>query len=149
MNTGAGLERAALAMLRTLGGGSAWLLIPQPEAATGRSGLGLSAPPVSEIAMEPVLLQTDGLNATANGRKLYAVMAPCTVLKALDAAQAIPPQQANSGLAGDPVAGGENAVRQTLEHSRLRVGECEYRIVSVTAKWIGGTKLLYQLEVGE
>jgi len=135
MNTGAGLERAALAMLRTLGGGSAWLLIPQPEAATGRSGLGLSAPPVSEIAMEPVLLQTDGLNATANGRKLYAVMAPCTVLKALDAAQA--------------VTDGENAVRQTLEHSRLRVGECEYRIVSVTAKWIGGTKLLYQLEIEE
>ncbi len=135
MNTGAGLERAALAMLRTLGGGSAWLLIPQPEAATGRSGLGLSAPPVSEIAMEPVLLQTDGLNATANGRKLYAVMAPCTVQKALDAAQA--------------TTGGENDVRQILEHSRLRVGECEYRIVSVTAKWIGGTKLLYQLEVGE
>ena len=53
----AGLERAALAMLRTLGAGKASLLIPQPIAANEQTGLGLIVPLVNEVEMEPVLLQ--------------------------------------------------------------------------------------------
>ena len=38
----AGLERAALAMLRTLGAGRAALLLPQPVTANAQTGLGLT-----------------------------------------------------------------------------------------------------------
>jgi len=132
---GAGVERAALAMLRTLGGSRVSLLVPQPAAAGGQSGLGLSAPMASEVGLEPVLLRTVGLNAKGDGRRLVASVAPSTVQKALEDVQA--------------VCSGEGAVRQTLERSRLRTGETEYRILSVTAKWMGGTKLLYELEIEE
>ena len=135
MNAGAGVERAALAMLRTLGGCRASLLIPQPAAVSGQSGLGLSAPLASAVGLEPVLLRTTGLNANGGGRRLVAAVAPCTVQKALEEVQVL--------------SGGESALRRTLESSRLRAGEIEYRIVSVTAKWMGGTKLLYELEIEE
>ncbi len=126
---GAGVEQAALAMLRTLGGSRASLLVPQPAPTGSQSGLGLSAPPASEVGLEPVLVRTVG------GRRLIAAVAPFTVQKALEQVQAN--------------CSGENAVTQTLERSRLRAGESEYRIVSVTAKWMGGTKLLYELEIEE
>jgi len=132
VNAGAGVERAALAMLRTLGGSRVSLLVPQPAVANGQSGLGLSAPAASEVGLDPVLLRT---NAAGDSRKLVAAVAPSTVLKALDEVQAI--------------SAGENALRRTLESSRMRVGESEYRIVAVTAKWMGGTKLLYELEIEE
>ena len=131
---GAGVERAALAMLRTLGGCRVSLLVPQPSAASGQSGLGLRAPSASEVGLEPVLLRTAGLNANGD-RKLIASVAPSTVLKALDEVQSVSAE--------------ENDVRRTLESSRLRADEIEYRIVSVTAKWMGGTKLLYELEIEE
>ena len=80
----AGLERAALAMLRTLGAGKASLLVPQPVTASEQTGLGLSVPLVNEVEMEPVLLQ-----AKPNGKTLLARMTRCTVLKALGGAGAI------------------------------------------------------------
>ena len=132
MNAGAGVERAALAMLHTLGGSRVSLLVPQPAVASGQSGLGLSAPAASEVGLEPVLLRT---SAKGDGQKLIASVAPSAVLKALDEVQA--------------VASDESAVKRTLESSRLRAGEIEYRIVSVSAKWLGGTKLLYELEIEE
>ncbi len=123
-----GLERAALAMLRTLGAGSACLLVPQPITATEQTGLGLIVPLVNEVEMEPVLLQ-----ATANGKTLLARMTQGTVQKALSGAGAIDT--------------GEIAAKQALETAMLRAGGTEYRIVAVTVKWFGGAELLYELEI--
>ena len=52
----AGLERAALAMLRTLGAGKASLLVPQPVTASEQTGLGLTVPlvQVDRVELEPV-----------------------------------------------------------------------------------------------
>ena len=66
-----GLERAALAMLRTLGAGKASLLVPQPVTANEQTGLGLTVPLVNEVEMEPVLLQ-----AKPNGQTLFARKLP-------------------------------------------------------------------------
>ncbi len=131
----AGLERATLAMLHTLGAGKASLLVPQPAVADGQTGLGMTALLVSEVEIEPVLLHTPGLRTTANSSPLYAMMTRCTVQKALSNAGAIDI--------------GEPATKQTLETSMLRVGGTEYRIVSVTVKWISGSELLYELEIEE
>jgi hypothetical protein len=127
-NEAAGLERAALAMLRTLGAGNASLLVLQPATANPQTGLGLIAPLVSEVEMEPVLLQ-----ATPNGQTLFARMTQGTVRKALNSAGAIDM--------------GEVATKQTLETSMLRAGGTEYRIVSVIVKRFGGAELLYELEI--
>jgi hypothetical protein len=135
MNAHAGMERAAAAMLRTLGGINASLLIPQPAAANGQTGLGLNVPLVNEVELEPVLLRTAGPKATGYGITLFAAIARCTLQKALS----------NAGAAG----GDELATKQTLETSMLRVGETEYRIVSVMVKWLGGAQLLYELEIEE
>jgi hypothetical protein len=132
---GVGLERAALAMLQTMGAGKASLLVPQPAVAGGQTGLGMTAPLVNEVEMEPVLLHTPGLRTTGYSSPLYAMVTQCTVRKALESAGGID--------------SGEGAIKQTLETSLLRVGETEYRIVSVTVKWISGTELLYELEIEE
>jgi len=124
----AGLERAALAMLRTLGGSKVSLLVPQPVTANERTGLGLSVPLVNEVEMEPVLLQ-----ATANGKILFARMTRCTVQNALSSAGA--------------TATDELATKQALETAMLRAGGTAYRIVSVMVKWFGGAELLYELEI--
>ena len=124
----AGLERAAQAMLRTLGAGKASLLVPQPVTATEQTGLGLVVPLVNEVEMEPVLLQ-----ATVNGKTLLARLTQATVRKALSNAGAIDT--------------GEIATKQTLETAMLRAGGTEYRIVTVTVKWFGGAELLYELEI--
>ena len=50
-----------------VGAGKASLLVPQPVTANAQTGLGLMAPLVNEVEMEPVLLQ-----ATANGKTLFA-----------------------------------------------------------------------------
>lgn len=124
----AGLERAALAMLRTLGAGKASLLVPQPVTATEQTGLGLVVPLVNEVEMEPVLLQ-----ATVNGKTLLARLTQSTVKNALNSAGAIDTS--------------EIATKQALETAMLRAGGTEYRIVSVTVKWFGGSELLYELEI--
>jgi len=120
-----GLERAALAMLRTLGAGKATLLLTQPVAANAQIGLGLNAPPAAEVEMEPVLLQ-----ASVNGNNLLAIAGRSTVQKAIN------------------VADGEQAVR-LLTTSMLRAGETQYRIVSVTVKRFGGVEMLYELGIEE
>jgi hypothetical protein len=125
-----GLERAALAMLRTLGADRAWLLLPQPATLNTQTGLGLITPLVNEVEMEPVLLQ-----ATSNGKTLLARVTRDTVQKALSGAGAID--------------AGELATAETLETSMLRASGTEYRIVAVTVKWFGGRELLYELEIEE
>jgi hypothetical protein len=130
----AGMQQMALAMLRTLGGRRASLLVPQPATASQQTGLGLVAPMASELDMEPVLLQT-WISRSQSASKLYAMMARCTVLKALNLT--------------DGIEGVDQSVRLTLETSKLRSGGTDYRIVSVTAKWYGGTELIYQLEIEE
>lgn len=120
-----GLERAALAMLRTLGAGGASLLLPQPVVANQQSGLGLTAPLVNEVEVAPVLLQTD-----VTERSLLALVTRGTVQKALRCAGAI-----------DATA--------TLETSMLRAKGTVYRIVSVTVKRFGGAELLYELGIEE
>ena len=65
----AGMERAALAMLRTLGAGKASLLLTQPATVNGQCGLGL------------VLLQ-----ATVTGKQLLALATRGTVQKAINGA---------------------------------------------------------------
>jgi hypothetical protein len=124
----AGLERAALAMLRTMGGGKVSLLVPQPVTANEQTGLGLTVPLVNEVEMEPVLVQ-----ATPNGKTLLARMTRGTVQKALSGAGAIDT--------------GEVATKQALETAMLRAGGTEYRIVAVTVKWFGSAELLYELEI--
>ncbi len=119
----AGLERAARAMLRTLGGARVSLLVAQPVAASEQTGLGISVPAVNEVEIEPVLLQT-----TVNGASLLALVTCGTVRKALSSAGAV-----------DEVA--------TLERSTLRAGDSRYRIVSVTVKRFGGAELMYELEI--
>jgi hypothetical protein len=126
----AGLEQAVLAMLRTLGGGKACLLLPQPVTAGAQTGLGLIAPLVNEAEMEPVLLQ-----ATANGLKLFARLTRGTLQKAFSSAGAIDTDEA--------------AIKETLETSLLWASGTEYRIVSVTVKRFGGAELLYELEIEE
>jgi hypothetical protein len=126
----AGLERAALAMLRTMGANRAWLLLPQPAILNAQTGLGLITPLVNEVEMEPVLLQ-----ASSNGKTLLARMTRGTVQKALRSAGAIDAD--------------ELATAQTLETSMLRASGTEYRIVAVTVKWFGGAELLYELEIEE
>lgn len=128
-----GLDRAAQAMLRTLGAGSAWLLLPQPTTATEQSGLGLVAPLAYELELAPVLLRTAGGNSAGNKPKLFAVMTRRTIQNALNKAGAI--------------AGDAAATKQTLGASTLRMSDTEYRIVSVIVKWISGTELLYELEI--
>jgi hypothetical protein len=123
-----GLEAAALAMLRTLGGVAAQLLLTQPATASGLEGLGMSAPALGELALEPVLLRT-----TTNGKTLYALATAATVRKAL-----------GETLAEDA---SELAVRQTLEQALLRVNGNRYRITAVAPKWHGGVALLYELEI--
>lgn len=127
----AGMEQAAQAMLRTVGAGSCWLLMPQPMTTNAQTGLGLSTPLVNEVEIEPVLLQTN-----ATGEMLLARMTHGTLEKALNSVGAI----------GD---GDENATKETLERSMLRANGTEYRIVSVTVKWFGGVQLLYELEIEE
>lgn len=117
-----GLERAAIAMLRTLGAGRASLLVPQPATPNAQIGLGLGAPLVNEVEMEPVLLQT------ITGGTLLALMTRCTVQKAMSSAGGID-------------------TNKTLETSMLRAGGKQYRIVSVTVKRFGGAELLYELEI--
>jgi hypothetical protein len=124
-NEAVGLERAALAMLRTLGAGTAFLMISQPATTNEQSGLGLSVPMLNEVEMEPVLLQ-----ATVTGNNLLALMARCTVQKAVNGA-------------------GGTDVKETLQTSMLRAGKTQYRIVSVTVKRFGGAELLYELEIEE
>ncbi len=119
----AGLERAAVAMLRTLGAGKASLLVQQPVTADGQTGLGLGIPLVNEAEMEPVLLQTE-----VTGTTLLAMTTRRAVQKALNS------------------AGGIDAIA-TLETSMLRAGGTQYRIVSVTAKRFGGEELMYELEI--
>jgi hypothetical protein len=80
--------------------------------------------------MEPVLLQ-----ATANGKTLFARMTRGTVQKALGSAGAIDTD--------------ETAIKQALETSMLRADGTEYRIVSVMVKRFGGAELLYELEIEE
>jgi hypothetical protein len=126
----AGMEQAAQAMLRTVGAGSCWLLVPQPVTANAQTGLGLSAPLVNEVEVEPVLLQTN-----ATGKTLLARLTHGTVQKALNSMGAIDSD--------------ENATEETLERSMLRANGTEYRIVSVTVKWFGGVQLLYELEIEE
>jgi hypothetical protein len=121
----AGLERAAEAMLRTLGAGKASLLVPQPATATAQTGLGLSTPMVNEVEMEPVLLQT-----AVNGQTLLALTTRCAVQKAISSAGGIGP-------------------KETLQRSMLRSGGRQYRIASVTAKRFGGAELIYELEIDE
>lgn len=133
MNAHLGLETAAISLLRTLGGGKASLLVPQPVAVDGQCGLGLEAPLSSEVEVEPVLVRTAGVNGTGNGRTRYALMTKCTVHKALNLAQA-----ADSG---------ESATKQTLESSVLRVEGTEYHVRSVLVKCSGGLELLYELEI--
>jgi hypothetical protein len=125
-----GRERAALSILRTLGAGKASLLVPQPAVAAGQTGLGLIAPLASEVELEPVLL-----HSARNGQTLYAVTTRCTVQEALNLA----------GCADS----GESTTKETLETSMLRAGGTDYRVVSVTVKWISGAELLYQLEIEE
>jgi hypothetical protein len=120
-----GLERAALAMLRTLGAGRASLLTPQPAALNEQTGLGLSLPMLNEVEMEPVLLQ-----ATVTGNQLLALMTRSAV------------QRAVSGAGGGDV-------KETLQASMLRAGRTQYRILSVTAKRFGGVELLYELKIEE
>ncbi|HVJ05411.1 MAG TPA: hypothetical protein VM578_07050 [Candidatus Saccharimonadales bacterium] len=122
-NEGAGLERAATAMLRTLGAEKASLLLPQPVMASEQTGLGISVPAVNEVEMEPVLLQT-----TVNGASLLALATCSTVRRALRTAGAV-----------DTIA--------TLKRSMLRVAETRYRIVAVTVKHFGGAELMYELEI--
>jgi hypothetical protein len=121
----AGMERAALAMLRTLGAGKASLLLTQPATVNGQCGLGLSAPPSAEVEMEPVLLQ-----ATVTGKQLLALATRGTVQKAINGADG-------------------NEATQILCTSMLRAGGTQYRIVSVTVKRFGGAELLYELEIEE
>jgi hypothetical protein len=128
MSSGMGLERAAEAMLRTLGAGKASLLVPQPVASSEQTGLGLMVPLVNEVEMEPVLLQ-----ATPNGKTLFARMTRGTVQRALNGAGAID--------------SGDAATKQTLETAMLRADGSEYRIVAVMVKWFGGAELLYELEI--
>jgi len=123
-----GLERAAEAMLRTLGAGKVSLLVPQPVAASEQTGLGLTLPLVNEVEMEPVLLQ-----ATPNGKTLFARLTRGTVQRALSGAGAVDT--------------GELATKQALETAMLRADETEYRIVAVMVKWFGGAELLYELEI--
>lgn len=120
---GVGLERAALALLRSSGAGKAFLLVPQPVAANQQTGLGLSVSLVNEVEMEPVLL-----HAAPDGLSLFARVTRGTVRKALSSAGALD-------------------TRQTLERAMLRAGGTEYRIVSVTGKRFGGVELLYELEI--
>lgn len=121
----AGLERAALAMLRTLGAGRASLVLPQPSALNAQSGLGLTAPAAAEVEMEPVLLQ-----ASVDGKSLMAIAARCTLQRAIN------------------VADGAGASR-LLMTSMLKAGETHYRIVSVTVKRFGGVEMLYELGIEE
>ncbi len=123
-----GLERAALAMLRTMGAGKASLLVLQPATANEQTGLGLSVPLVNEVEMEPVLLQK-----TVTGLSLLALMTRGTVRRALNSAGAID--------------SGEIATKQALESAMLRADGTEYRIAAVTVKWFGGAELLYELEI--
>jgi hypothetical protein len=125
-----GLERAAEAMLRTLGAGRLSLLLPQPATASTQSGLGLSTPLVNEVEMEPVLLQ-----ATVSGKSLLAIATHCTVQKALRSAGA----NSNDDL----------ATKQTLETAMLRAQGIDYRITAVTMKRFGGAELIYELEIEE
>ena len=120
-----GLERAALAMLRTLGAGKATLLLTQPVAANAQIGLGLNAPPAAEVEMEPVLLQ-----ASVNGNNLLAIAARSTVQKAINVADA-------------------SEAARLLSTSMLKAGETLYRIVSVTVKRFGGVEMLYELGIEE
>jgi hypothetical protein len=126
----AALERAAVAMLRTLGAGKATLLLPQPATAGAQTGLGLTVPLVNEVEMQPVLVQ-----ATATGKTLLARTTRGTLQTALSGAGAIDTD--------------ELATQETLETSILRVGGTEYRIAAVTVKWFGGAELLYELEIEE
>jgi len=119
----AGLERAAIAMLRSLGAGRAFLLMPQPAAATGQTGLGMAPPQVNELEVEPVLLQS-----VVSGKTLLALATRNTVRRAIGTGEEIDP-------------------KETLERSMLRAGEAQYRIVAVTVKRFGGAELLYELEI--
>ena len=120
-----GLERAATAMLRTLGAGAVSLLVPQPATVNVQTGLGLGTPMVNEVEMEPVLLQT-----TVNGNALLALTTRSAVQRALGNAGAID-------------------AKKTLETSMLRAEEKQYRVVSVTVKQFGGAELIYELEIEE
>jgi len=130
-----GLDRAAQAMLRTLGAGSAWLLLPQMAADSAQSGLGLAAPLTYEVELNPVLLRSAGTQSAQSRPKLYAVATRCTLQKALSGAGA--------------TSGDASSNKQTLAASALRVDEIDYRIVSVNVKWISGMELLYELEIEE
>lgn len=121
----AGLERAAQAMLRTLGAGRASLLLTQPVAANAQIGLGINAPPVAEVEMEPILLQT-----TVNGNSLLAIATRCTVQKAINVADTA-------------------QAKELLCTSMLRAEETQYRVLSVTVKRFGGAEMLYELEIEE
>jgi len=121
----AGLERASLAMLRTVGAGKASLLLSQPATANTQAGLGLNAPPVAEVEMEPVLVQ-----ASVNGNDLLAIATRCTVQKALNGADGV-------------------EATQLLTTSMLRAGGKQYRIVSVTVKRFGGAEMMYELGIEE
>jgi hypothetical protein len=124
-NEAVGLERAALAMLRTLGAGTASLLMAQPATANEQTGLGLAVPMLNEVEMEPVLLQ-----ATVTGNNLLALMTCSTAQKSICSADA-------------------TGIKETLRASMLRAGRTQYRILSVTAKRFGGAELLYELEIEE
>ena len=121
----AGMERAALAMLRTLGAGKASLLLTQPATVNGQCGLGLSAPPSAEVEMEPVLLQ-----CSVNGEQLQAITTRAVVHRALNGTDGV-------------------AANKLLEASLLRVGKTTYRILSVTVKRFGGAELLYEMGIEE
>jgi hypothetical protein len=122
-NEAAGLERAAVAMLRTLGAGRASLLVPQPSTTNVQTGLGLSVPMVNEAELEPVLLQTD-----PPGANLLALVTKGTLQRAL------------CGV-------GAMDTKQMVEASMLQAGGTQYRIVSVTVKHFGGSELIYELEI--
>jgi hypothetical protein len=117
-------------MLRTLGAGTAWLVLPRPAIVNGQTGLGLIAPLVNEVEMEPVLLQ-----ANSTGQTLLVRLTRGTLQKAFSSVGCTDTD--------------ERTTKQTLESSMLRSGGTEYRVVSVIVKWFGGRELLYELEIEE
>lgn len=121
----AGVEQSACSLLRAAGGGAATLLLPQTQATTtSQTGLGIVAPTLGGVTVDPVLLQADGT-------QLQAWLTRGSVEKALNGVTAAA------------------EIERILLRSLLAVGATHYRILAVTVEPFGGHELMYELRIEE
>lgn len=129
---GLAAQRAAEALLRTLGGSSVLVRVPAMGIAGGASQLGLSGTTTEDVLLQPVLVRNAPANAANLERQRRELLVPASALAAAREIQ-------------DAVS-----AREFFESALgILVDDRLLRVISVFADDFGGVPYLYRIVVGE